>query len=178
MPFTPFENLILQTELSYEEVCKRLDDVIGDPRGINPIAGRSEPYLGTFEKDQFKVIRDSSTLQAVKPTIRGKVKKVGSGSCVHLNMRPGKQANIFIIANFLLFSLGVIENLIPVIFDNVSLLDAVGDSIVLLAGALLWFTLVYVFLTISIKSESNKSRKFFIDLVEVYRVEELGIKSR
>jgi hypothetical protein len=178
MSFTPFQNILMRTNLTYEEVCKRLDEAIGDTRGINLIAGRSEPYLGTFKKDHFRVVRDSSSLQLVKPVIKGNVMKAGSGSYVHLNMRPGILADIVLVVSFILSTASLIERLISAILENVNLIDILADSIVRLAGIFMVLVIVYTSITISIRIESEKSKKFFIDLIEAFRVEDLGIKSR
>jgi hypothetical protein len=38
----PYENLLLRMNLSIEEVSRRLDEVFGELRGLNPLAGRLE----------------------------------------------------------------------------------------------------------------------------------------
>jgi hypothetical protein len=88
-------------------------------------------------------------------------------------MRPGRQADIFIIASALIFLAGFIENLISGLMKHDGLLEILGDSMMLLAGVFLWLALLYFFLTVSIKSESKRSRQFFADIIDAYRVEEL-----
>jgi len=174
MAFTPLQSFRLDTDLSYDEVCRRVGQVIGPPRGLNPLAGRSEPYLGSYEGGRFAARRDAYAFGAPKPTISGKVAADGTGSTLHLRMRPGLVADIFMVGTILLFATDLIRRFIAAARGGATLVEVIGDSVVVLMGAFLFVALFQVYLTVSIRSESRKSREFFAELIEAKHVGALG----
>jgi hypothetical protein len=170
MRFTPFQTFRLCTDLSYEEVCDRLRKVIGKPRGINPMAGRSEPYLGVYESGRFVAKRDAYSFRAPRPTISGEVSRVGTGSILLLRMRPGRSADIFLAISALLFAAELVRQLIIAFSGGADLVAVAGNLIALLMGAFLFVGLYYVFVTVSIRLGSRMSRDFFAKLIEARQV--------
>lgn len=177
MLLLPVENLLLRSDISIEELRERLAIEIGPPRGLNFLASRPQPYLGKLEGDSFRVWRQFSYRNSFKPIILGKILEVGSGSYVHLVMRPSIAVIIFMAFWFGGAAYALVGMLISILGEK-----TVGyEQLIGLIPALLipigFMIFGYLLMMGGFKFEVRKSKKFFIDLIEPYRVDELGFPS-
>ena len=177
MSILPCENLLLRTNLPLEEVSRRLHEVIGPPRGVNPLAGRSEPYLGAFEGARFRVSPQFTFSNPLRPVIVGEIVALGSGSYVHLIMRPAIGALIFIGIWLFTAAAALVDILVSAILGEAGLSQFLTETTPQLVLSVLFFVGAYVLIVAEFKRESAKSKAFFANLVESRRIEKLGTPS-
>ncbi len=175
--FLPFENMLIRTDLSVEELRRRLSEQVGEPRGLKILAGRPQPYLGRFEKDRFCVWRDFSYRNSFKPIIRGKLMDVGSGSYVHLVIRPRIAVLIFMLVWFGGVAWAEVSIMVEAVSHGTGLVELIANSGPFLLIPLAFALFGYLLMMGGFKWEARKTVKFFSDLFEPYRVDHFGIPS-
>jgi len=165
--YLPFENYILSTQLSVDEICNRLNRNI-EPRkiNINPFQSRnaSKPYEGELIGDTFKISRIINYRNSFLPVIKGQITKSFGQTFVKVKMRPD-----ILVLIFMSFWMGIvglacigvlIGTLIYWINQGLSFVNLL--LIVPFAMFLFGFSLLYF----GFKYESKMSKAFLEELIE------------
>ncbi len=158
MWFLPYERLTIETNLSPEEVQRRLEGVVEPKKWFRwPYSRDHEPYQGTWDGNRFKISRIIHYRNSFLPVIQGEIISRYPGTIIELVMRPP----IITIGMVILFA----GFALLVILRALGLWLSHGANVTSYSSCL--FPVMVVLITlISFKVESTKSRKFFRELLE------------
>lgn len=94
------ENLIYNSDLSQEELVKRIDKYITtkEPHGLSWLFGYPDAaYWGYTSKYSFRIRRAIRENNPIQPVINGTIKNTSSGSKIHVEMKFPLSTKIFFI---------------------------------------------------------------------------------
>lgn len=95
----PFEEYVLTTRLSVNEVLRRLDDNIQEKQGFSISSfnrNYSKPYTGQITGTTFKMSRNINYRNSFLPVITGQITTYVGQTQVNIKMRPATFPLIFI----------------------------------------------------------------------------------
>jgi len=73
MSFLPFETFTITTDLTPDEVRKRLSDVIASPQPLGFWSPFGKPYEGEVSGDNFAIKKIPRLSKAMPPVVQGKI---------------------------------------------------------------------------------------------------------
>jgi len=73
MSFLPFETFTITTDLTPDEVRKRLSDVIASPQPLGFWSPFGKPYEGEISGDNFAIKKIPRLSKAMPPAVQGKI---------------------------------------------------------------------------------------------------------
>ena len=150
--FLPFEELTINTELSPDEVKRRLSGVVEPPGGSGVESAGGKPYQGRVEGDTFKVRRVIGYRNMFLPVVKGVIRPEADGSSIRLKMGLRSPILVFVAA-WLGFS-GVVTamSLYSMLRDVAFNMGFTPPFILLLLG--------YAFSMVGFKVESTNAKTF------------------
>ena len=163
----PFENYVLKTRLSPEEVLKRIDDNIQQ----NPDTGffifsqnYSKPYTGQIIGNSFAMRRNINYRNSFLPVIKGQVTTFVGQTQVNIKMRPETIVLIFISIWLGIAGLVCIVILLIGILELKQVLkNGISPELLIPFGMLVFGCLLTHF---AFKIESKKSKEFLATLLQ------------
>jgi hypothetical protein len=87
MPFVPFENLALRSNLPPEETAKRLKKIVG----------RNKEYSGDVLTDSFFLRRNITNKNSFLPMVSGTIAPDGHGSLIRVRMKLHPFISVFCV---------------------------------------------------------------------------------
>ena len=164
MKFFPYKNYILTTNLTAEEVRRRLQDNI-EPKKMFRFnffhKSVTKPYEGEIHANTFCMNRIIEGRNSFLPLIEGKISKDGIGTEVRIKMRMALYTYIVWLI--------ILGTLISLIFKVASLMILRKQFHPGSIALLVFTVLIYLFAVLSFNSESSKSKRFFEDLF-IYKI--------
>lgn len=166
MKYLPFENYVLITDLSVEEVRKRLSDIIKQKKKISTADFQStqKPYEGSLTGDTFTMSRIINNRNSFLPIITGHISQVFGQTEIKIKMRPVIFVLIFMsiwLGGVGLFCIGV---LIAGIIKIKEILQHGFSPMILIPFGM--FIFGYGLAIVGFKFESSDSKKFLATLFE------------
>ena len=161
----PFEKYTLISDLSIEEIMKRLEkniDLDNTPRffGINSSSGK--PYKGKCSENTFSITRVINYRNSFLPLIKGEMSVYLNETRINITMRP--VLSVLIFASIWLGIVGIVA-----VFFLLAAFPPSGDSditfpfVLIPLGMFIFGTLL---ITLSFNAESKKARTFLADLFQ------------
>jgi len=152
MWFLPYDRLTIGTDLSPEEVRRRLEEVIGPRQWFQWLYSRDDkPYQGEWDGKRFKISPVSIRRRSrYLPVIQGEIFPQYPGTIIELVMR---QDIIYVIV-MILYCILVVGG------------PGAGTSVTCSFVTAFWLLVPYLMTMIGFKTQSAKSRKFFQELLE------------
>jgi hypothetical protein len=171
IPFLPYENYMLLTNLSPEEVGRRISANI-EPRLTGVFSeftrNNTKPYQGVCARNKFEISRIINYRNSFIPVISGEVSSyLGVESRIHIKMKPHSFVIVFMciwLGFGGLFCLLILSNMFrPEMRPDKEL--SIGEVIpfVMFIGGCLLFSLPFKF-------ESKKSKLFLAELLEGHEI--------
>ncbi|MFN0031917.1 MAG: hypothetical protein ACKVOR_07145 [Flavobacteriales bacterium] len=163
MKYLPRENLVFKTRLKEDEVAQRISDITEPDRIFrSALFGQVgvKHYEGFVRHNTFEIKRIIRYKNSFKPVIRGTIKKEWDGTHITITMRMHAFVRAFLAVWCGIVGLTSLVLLVPLIGTrNVSVFTALIPM-----GVLLF---VHALSLLAFKAESNKSKKFLQELLEV-----------
>lgn len=164
--YLPFENYVLTTELSIDEVYKKLSDNI-EPKKTFRISmfnnNSTKPYEGEITKNSFNISRIISYRNSFLPIIHGEISTFLGKTQINIKMRP-----VIFVLIFMSFWLGIVGLvcLVTLLFGLLSFSQILqkGFSPMLLIPFVM-FILGSLLTNLAFKAESKKSKEFLATLL-------------
>ena len=165
--FIPHEKLTLETNLSKEEIGKRIaenttDTPIRGFRWLQKGSASDRRFTGKISESGFDIEPNITYRNSFLPTIKGRIESDGIVSRIHLQLR--------LHAFFRVFGFIWILIVIPVSITIIVAKITSGESVPFQRYSILLVFVLAVFIG-GFKYESIKSRKFLIKLLEAEEVE-------
>jgi hypothetical protein len=165
--YLPFENYVITSKLSVEEIKNRLADNIEPKKNIRlSVFNRSsnKPYEGQILGDTFTISRIINYRNSFLPVITGQISKFLGKTQINVKMRPVTFVLIFIslwLGVVGLVCLGII--LVGLIQFKQVLQNGFSPMILIPFGMFLFGCLLT---TLAFKAESKKSKEFLNRIFE------------
>jgi hypothetical protein len=165
--YLPFENYVMTSKLSVEEVKRRLADNIEPKKSLRLSVfnrGSNKPYEGQILGDTFTISRIINYRNSFLPVITGHISTFLGKTQINVKMRPVTFVLIFIslwLGIVGLACLGII--LVGLIQFKQVLQNGFSPMILIPFGMFLFGCLL---ITLAFKAESKKSKKFLEQLFE------------
>ncbi|MFN0082087.1 MAG: hypothetical protein ACKVOM_06175 [Ferruginibacter sp.] len=165
--YLPFENYIITSKLSVEEVAKRLAESIEPKKNLRLFVfnrGSNKPYKGQILGDTFTISRIINYKNSFLPVIRGHISTFLGNTQINVKMRPVTFVLILIslwLGIVGLVCLGII--LVGLIQFKQVLQNGFSPMILIPFGMFLFGCLLT---TLPFKAESKKSKEFLDRLFE------------
>ena len=161
--YLPFENYVIATNLSVEEVKRKLAENVEPRRGFELFrtASYSKPYMGDLYGDTFTISRVINYRNSFLPVITGAITTDFGETKVKIKMRPAIGVIIFMC-----FWLGVVGLVCLTMVVAAVFSEKTGslDPVVFIPFAM--FVFGCLLFTVPFKIESGISRKFLAKLLE------------
>jgi len=165
--FLPYENYVLTTRLSCDEVLKRIAENIEEKQGFNfSIFSRSynKPYTGEIIGHSFKISRNILYRNSFLPVIKGQVSSYPRHTQINIKMRP-----VIFVLVFMTFWLGIvgvvcISTLLAGLLQFREVLQNGFSPMFLIPFGM--FAFGWLLSYFGFKRESNKSKEFLARLLE------------
>ena len=163
--FLPFENYVLTTSLSPDEVYKCLSDCL-EPKQVRFIAFfktyATKPYEGEISGNAFSINRIINYQNSFLPMINGYVSTFAGQTQIEITMKPATIVLVFV--SFLLGISGLVSiSMLLFALPQISQIMKTGFSPLFLIPFIMF--IVVCFLTyIGFKPESKKSKEFLATL--------------
>ena len=163
----PFEDYMLTTRLSINEIIKRLNDNTEEKRSFSfSTLGQNyiKPYSGQITGSTFTMSRNISYRNSFLPVITGQITASNGQTQVHIKMRP-----VLIVLIFISFWLGIvglacIAILLTGLLQFKEILQNGFSSATLIPFGMFAFGCLLTHF--AFKTESKKSKKFLAKLLE------------
>ena len=166
MKYLPFENFVLTTSLSVDEVRNRIINNIEPKKEFLVSASKntSKPYEGTFFNNKFKISRVINYRNSFLPVIIGEISQDWGKTEIKIKMRP-----IIFILIFDIIWLGItgavcITVLVVAILTFKDFFRDGFSPVVLIPFGM--FIFGYLLTTLGFKYESKISKEFLKTLFE------------
>jgi hypothetical protein len=167
--FLPYEDYVLVTQLSVDQVCKRLADNIEPKRTFRfyTLFGNStKPYEGEIIGNRFRISRITNYRNSFLPVIEGEVFRSSGKTQIHIKMKPVQFIIIFISLWLGIVGLACVRMLFTALLNIRQILETglIGNSPMDLIpfGMLIFMCLMVYF---GFKLESKKSKEFLVTLL-------------
>ncbi len=164
--FLPFENYVITTNLSVEEVVERLSFNVEPEKmfTLTFLRSSSMPYEGNFDGNSFKISRIISYKNSFLPVILGEFKSFDGKTEIKIKMRM-----VIFVMIFMSFWLGMVSLFcVGITIVGISQLKSIfqnGFSPFFLIPYVM-FTFGYLMTYLAFKYESKKSKQFLAELFE------------
>ena len=167
MKYLPFENFVLTTSLSVDEVRNRLSNNIEPRKGSFISASKtntSKPYTGSILNNTFKIYRIINYKNSFLPVITGEITQAWGKTEITIKMKP-----VLFVLIFMAFWLGTvgivcIVILVAAILDFKDIIHNGFSPPVLIPFGM--FIFGYLLVTLGFKYESSTSKKFLKTLLD------------
>lgn len=156
----PFENYVLITKLSVEEVLRRLNIYIQPRQSIVKFISRSDftkTYSGEINGNTFNMIRNINYRNSFLPLIEGQIERAEGSTHIYIKMKLVTTTLVFI--SIWLGILGLLSVLTIYRVLQYGLSSNSYFSIVM-------FILGVLIIHFGFKRESKKSKEFLAELLE------------
>ncbi len=166
-----FDNCILTTKLSEDEVLKRIKNNIQQRKPFSFSIFKDEytkPYTGQIIGRSFKMTRNINTRNSMLPIINGQTSSFIGLTKVKIKMHPNliKLLITFIWLGF--FGLMCIKFIFMILYK--SKFTSSDNLLISVLIPIVLFILMYLSLYLGFKIESKKSKKFLVDVLEAIDV--------
>lgn len=98
--YLPFEDYVLESRLTAEEVQRRVFDSTGsEVRWLGNVIGRAtdgKPYFGVVDTNTFTIRRMLVTRNSFAPVIKGVISSVNGRTRIHVKMHLSTNVRIFL----------------------------------------------------------------------------------
>jgi hypothetical protein len=88
MSFLPFETFTITTNLTPDEVRKRLSDVIESPQPLGFWSPFGKPYEGEISGDNFEIKKIPRFSKSMPPVVQGKIIPEALGCKIIVEIKP------------------------------------------------------------------------------------------
>jgi len=174
-----FEDYVLTTRLSVEDVCKRLADNI-EPKRTNRFSisfdNSTKPYEGEIKENRFRISRIINYRNSFLPVIEGEILRSAGKTHIHIRMKLAAIVIVFICLWLWVVGFPCIEILLKELLNIRQILQSglAGFSPMnLIPFGMLIF--MYLMVYFGFKTESRKSKKFLAALLEGEEVNNEGL---
>lgn len=162
MNILPYEHILYDSDLSLEEVIKKLNLIVEPPK-LFRLSGLKEKmasnkYEGELKEDSFKINRIVNYRTSLLPIVQGKIKQIEGRTTLKLKMRLNYFSLIFMIVWF--GGIGTVCGKIIASNIEYQLLDVVPFAM---------FVFPYFIILLGFKNEVDKTKK---DLTEYLNLKE------
>jgi hypothetical protein len=162
MNILPYEHILYDSDLSLEEVIKKLNLIVEPPK-LFRLSGLKEKmasnkYEGELKEDSFKINRIVNYRTSLLPIVQGKIKQIEGRTTLKLKMRLNYFSLIFMIIWF--GGIGTVCGKIIASNIEYQLLDVVPFAM---------FVFPYFIILLGFKNEVDKTKK---DLTEYLNLKE------
>ena len=164
--YLPYENYVLISKLSADEVIRRLADNVEPKKSFNFFIAKkstNKPYQGQISGNTFTISRIINYRNSFLPVITGHISAFHNETHINITMQP-----IIFVLIFICFWLGVVglvclEIIVSALSQIRQILQHGFSPIALLPfGMFLFGCLLTIF---AFKTESKKSKKFLEQLL-------------
>ena len=162
MNILPYEHILYDSDLSLEEVIKKLNLIVEPPK-LFRLSGLKEKmasnkYEGELKEDSFKINRIVNYRTSLLPIVQGKIKQIEGRTTLKLKMRLNYFSLIFMIVWF--GGIGTVCGKIIASNIEYQLLDVIPFAM---------FVFPYFIILLGFKNEVDKTKK---DLTEYLNLKE------
>lgn len=165
--YLPFEDYVLTTKLSVEEIKKRLADNI-EPKKAFRYAGFnnkvSKPFEGQLVGDTFTISRIINYRNSFLPVVNGSMSTFIGKTAIHIKMQPITFALIFIGIWLGFMGLACVGIILIGLFKLQHILQNGFSPFFLIPFGMFIFGCVLT--TLAFKAESKKAKAFLVQLFE------------
>lgn len=151
MKYLPFERIVYRTNLSQEEIIKRLSDFV-EPKKFSFIRNPIKDYEGSVDAYSFDISRAITYRNSFLPQIYGSIQKNNNGTEIQVTMSLNGFVLLFTIVWCLIASFSFVFVLIKGIKDKAISVEFFIPLIMLL--------FIYGLTMAGFKIESKKSKEY------------------
>lgn len=170
--YLPFEKYILISQLSAEEVRKRLADNIESQKkfSLSPFEKyRAKPYEGSISEKEFTIKRIINYRNSFLPVIKGQIREEMGQVSIQVYMRPATGVLIFLSFWFGIVILACLTITVVAILQFRQMLETgINPGAIIPFGMFVFGSLL---ITLGFKSESGQSKDFLKRLLKGQEVE-------
>lgn len=162
--YLPVENYILETDLSPEEITKRLTEKTTHQKSWYDWRAMKggKPYYGVIQENVFTINRVIGYRNSFLPLIKGEVSRLSGRTQVHIRMRLSRFVQIFMF--FWLGCTALVGGFIVLAaISGIANYKKGYSFFALVPFAMLFFG--FFMMSFAFKKESKISRKFLTDLL-------------
>lgn len=157
MKYLPFERIVYRTNLSQQEIIKRLSDVV-EPKKISFRRNHTKDYEGSVDTDSFDISRVINYRNSFLPQIYGIIQKNNDRTEIQVTMSLDGFVFLFTIAWCLMASSFFVIVLMKGIRDKGITIEFFIPLVMLL--------FMYVLTMVCFKIESQKSKEYLRKIFE------------
>ena len=167
MSVLPYQRIQINTRLSGQEACKRLENVVQPERAWGVFQKGEKPYEGKVEGTRFEFSPTITYRNPGKPIIKGNIQDEVNGCSIYASM----QLSVFSILFIMMFI--CIVGLFALVLSFVSSTDTsfINSPIFLFIGVCVF---IYLMVLGGFTFEADKSKEFFRKLFESDEIKDLG----
>jgi hypothetical protein len=161
MAFVPYENIILESDLSYNEILNRIQNIIEPRRYIFSRLLKKDngkTYEGELFENKFKINRIILYRNSFIPIIYGTIISESNKTKIYVKMKLHIFVKIFMCLWSSFFALGFFKDIKNFISDMELNAFPFAFMAIILLG--------YIFMTGIFKAECRKSKIYFGELFE------------
>jgi hypothetical protein len=167
MKYLPFENYVLTTNLSVDEVRDRLANNVEPQKKASISSSKqntSKPYQGSIVNNSFKIFRIINYRNSFVPVISGEISQAYGKTEIAVKMKP-----VLFVLIFMAFWIGTVGVicvciLVMAVLEFKDLIQNGFSPPILIPFGM--FIFGYLLITLSFKYESSTSKEFLKDLFE------------
>ena len=163
MKILPYEHIIYESDLSFEEVNKKLALIV-EPRKLFRLSGLKEKmnlnlYEGNLKEGSFKINRIVNYRTSLLPIVQGKTNKIEGGTSLKLKMRMNYFSIVFMIIWF--GGIGAVCGKIIASNNEYELLDAIPFAM---------FVFPYFMVILGFNNEVDKTKNDLTQHLELREI--------
>lgn len=163
MKYLPFERIVYRTNLSQEEIIKRLSEFV-EPKKFSFIRNPIKDYEGSVDADSFDISRAITYRNSFLPQIYGSIQKINYGTEIQVTMSLNGFVLLFTIVWCLIASVSFVIVLMKGIIDKAISVEFFIPLIMLL--------FIYGLTMAGFKIESKKSKEYLRKTFEAEIIKE------
>lgn len=157
MKYLPFEHIIFNTNLSEQEIMRKLSDVV-EPKKFRFGRNFTKDYQGSVKTNSFDINRNIIYRNSFLPNIKGTIEKNNYGTQIQVTMK----LDVFVILFLTVWCLFTFLFFVMLFTKGIG--DKEPKGVVLIPVVMLLF--IYGLTMICFKLESQKSKEYLRKIFE------------
>ena len=160
MAFVPFESVTYETNLKYDQIIKRIREIMGPRRFFRLFGSKSDKaYEGAIKDNYFVLNREITFTNLFTPIMMGKIIKEENKTKIEVKFRLHLLVRIVMLIWLVAVTVILFNNIMKIITNNGTNHNLFTPILVLVIG--------YVVMTGAFKTESKKDKEYLAELFEV-----------
>ena len=160
MAFVPFESITYETKLGFNEIIKRIQEIMGPRRFFRLLKSKSDKtYEGAIKDNCFVLNREVMFTNLFAPVMTGEIIKEDNKTKIDVKFRLHLLVRIVMLIWLVTVAVILFNDIIKIITNNGASQNLFTVALALVVG--------YAAMTGAFKTESKKDKEYLVELFEV-----------